>query len=238
MLRRSLLYLIRYSDPTDNYCTWLTRAQPSAQDMPSFFLRSSTEAVDLLCLFFDVLTQSTIPPVSSQPLYADLAHRLSRLMQSVFDSCLSNKDAMVSETQATHLIRICSATKLFMGVQRTSIQRKVYAEMLSRLLLHRLSSQYSSVEDDMLRTLLVEHLEPQERSVSASNLTIVSSIAQMGNDDESGTVSASRAHSEYPLCANSRNKEFGDVIHLSHHSASWRRSAECCQNSFVLRCLP
>jgi hypothetical protein len=77
-----------------------------------------------------------------------------------------------------------------MGVQRTSIQRKVYAEMLSRLLLHRLSSQYSSVEDDMLRTLLAEHLEPQERSVSASNLAIVSSIAQMGNDDESGTVSA------------------------------------------------
>ena len=165
--------------------------------MPSFFLRSSTETVDLLCLFFDVLTQSSIPSVSSQSLYADLAIRLSKLMQSVFDSCLSNKDwPMVSETQATHLIRICSATRLFMGVQRTSIQRNVYAEMLSRLLLHRLSGQYSSVEDDMLRTLLVEHLEPQERSVSASDLAIVSSIAQMRNDDESGTVSARRALSE------------------------------------------
>lgn len=162
--------------------------KPNIQDVPSFFLRSPTEAVDLLCLFFDVLTQSMVPPVSSQPLYADLAHRLSKLMQSVFDSCLSNKDwPMVSETQATHLIRICSATKLLMGVQRTSIQRNVYAEMLSRLLLHRLSGQYTSVEDDMLRTLLVEHLEPQERFVSASNLAIVSSMAQVGSDDESGT---------------------------------------------------
>ena len=160
-------------------------------------------------------------------------------MQSVFDSCLSNKDwPMVSETQATHLIRICSATKLFMGVQRTSIQRNVYAEMLSRLLLHRLSGQYSSVEDDMLRTLLVEHLEPQERSVSASDLAIVSSIAQMRNDDESGTVSARRALSEQLLCANSRDKELGDVIYLSRYSASWCRSAECGQIHFVFGYLP
>ena len=207
--------------------------------MPSFFLGSPTEAVDLLCLFFDVLTQSTIPPVSSQPLYADLEHRLSKLMQSVFDSCLSNKDwPIVSEMQATHLIRICSTTKLLMGVQRTPIQRNIYAEMLSRLLLHRLSSQYSSVEDDMLRTVLVEHLEPQERSVSASNLAIVSSMAQLGSDDESGTVSAGRTLSEYLLCAHSCNKELGYVIHISHHSASWHWSAERCQNGFVLGYLP
>jgi hypothetical protein len=189
--------------------------------MPSFFLRSPTEAVDLLCLFFDVLTQSTIPPISSQPLYADLGHRLSKLMQSVFDTCLSNTDGpMVSETQATHLIRICSATKLLMGVQRTSIQRNIYAEMLSRLLLHRLSGQYTSVEDDMLRTLLVEYLEPQDRSVSASNLAVVSSMAQLGSDDDSGTVSASRALSEYLLSAHSCNKELGGVVHLSHRPAS------------------
>ena len=204
--------------------------------MPSFFLSSPTETVDLLCLFFDVLTQSTIPPVSSQPLYADLAHRLSKLMLSVFDSCLSNKESpMVSETQATHLIRICSATKLLMAAQRTSIQGNIYAEMVSRLLLHRLSNQYSSVEDEMLRTLLVEHLESRERTVSASNLAIVSSMAQMESDDESGTVSASRALSEYLLSAHSYDKELGDVIYLSRHSASRYWSAERCQNSFVLR---
>ena len=150
-------------------------------------------------------------------------------MQSVFDTCLSNTDGpMASETQATHLIRICSATNLLMGVQRTSIQRNIYAEMLSRLLLHRLSGQYTSVEDDMLRTLLVEHLEPQDRSVSASNLAIVSSMAQLGSDDESGTVSASRALSEYLLNAHSCNKELGSVVHLSHRPASWYRSAERC----------
>ncbi len=145
---------------------------------------------------------------------------------------------MVSETQATHLIRICSATKLLMGVQRTSIQRNIYAEMLSRLLLHRLSSQYTSVEDDMLRTLLVGHLEPQERFISASNLAIVSSMAQMGSDDESGTVSANRALPECLLSAHSCNKELGDVIHLSRHSTSWYRSPERCQNGFVFGYLP
>ena len=145
---------------------------------------------------------------------------------------------MVSETQATHLIRICSATKLLMAAQRTSIQGNIYAEMVSRLLLHRLSNQYSSVEDEMLRTLLVEHLESQERTVSASNLAIVSSMAQMESDDESGTVSASRALSEYLLSAHSCDKELGDVIYLSRHSASRYWSAERCQNSFVLRDLP
>ena len=145
---------------------------------------------------------------------------------------------MVSETQATHLIRICSATKLLMAAQRTSIQGNIYAEMVSRLLLHRLSNQYSSVEDEMLRTLLVEHLECQERTVSASNLAIVSSMAQMESDDESGTVSASRALSESLLSAHSCDKELGDVIYLSRHSASRYWSAEHCQNSFVLRDLP
>lgn len=90
----------------------------------------------------------------------------------------------------------------------------------------------------MLRTLLIEHLEPQELSVSASNLAIVSSMARMGSDDENGTVSASRALSGYLLSAHSYNKEIGDVIHLSHHSASWNRSVERCQNSFVFGHLP
>ncbi len=88
---------------------------------------------------------------------------------------------MLPETQTTRLIRICSATNLLVKVQRTSIQRNIYVEMLSRLLLHRLNSQYTSVEDDMLRTMLVEFLEPQECSVSANILAIVSSLAQIGS---------------------------------------------------------
>jgi hypothetical protein len=165
------------------------RTQPNVQDLPSFFAQSPLEAIDLLCLFFDVLIQSTLPPVSSQMLHTDLVLRLTKLMQSVFDSCVSESWSIPSESQAAYLIRICSRMRQLPGMQNATIQKIIWADVVSRLLLHRLNNRYTHPEDAMLRALLNEHLDTQDPSVNGKSLAIVSSMAQLGSDDESGIVS-------------------------------------------------
>jgi hypothetical protein len=169
------------------------QAQPNIQDLPSFFARSPNEAIGLLCLFFDVLTQSTLPPVSSQLLHTDLVLRLTKLMQSVFDSCLSESWSIPSGSQAAYLIGVCSGMAQLPRMQNATIQKIICADMVSRLLLHRLSHRYTPPEDAMLRTLLNEYLDTQEPSVSGRSLAIVSSMAHLGGDDESGIVSTNKA---------------------------------------------
>jgi hypothetical protein len=165
------------------------RTQPNVQDLPSFFAQSPLEAIDLLCLFFDVLIQSTLPPVSSQMLHTDLVLRLTKLMQSVFDSCVSESWSIPSESQAAYLIRICSRMRQLPGMQNATMREIICADVVSRLLLHRLSNRYTHPEDAMLRALLNEHLDTQDPSVNGKCLAIVSSMAQLGSDDESGVVS-------------------------------------------------
>jgi hypothetical protein len=169
----------------------------------------------LFCLFFDMLTQSTLPPVSSQPLHTDLVLRLTKLMQSVFDSCLSRSLHIPSESLATYLIRICSAEKRFLGLQNAHLQRVIFTDMVSRLLLHRLSNRCIPAEDAVLRDLLNECPDPKEHCESGSSLAILSSIAQLRSDDESGFVSAGTAFSEYSLSSHSLAKELGNGIYLA-----------------------
>ena len=190
-------------------------AQPNIQDLPFFFVRNPVEAVNLFCLFFDMLTQSTSPPVSSQPLHTDIVLRLTKLMQSVFDSCLSGSLHIPSESLAAYLIRICSAEKRFLGLQNAHVQKIIFTDMVSRLLLHRLSNRCTLAEDAKLRDLLGECPDPREHCESGSSLAILSSIAQLRSDDETGFVSAGTAFSEYSLSSHSRTKELGDGIYLS-----------------------
>lgn len=171
----------------------LMPAQPNIQDLPSFFVRNAAEAVNLLCLFFDMLTRSTLPPISSQPLHTDLVLRLTRLMQSVFDTCLSGTWPIPSGSLVAYLIRICSSEKRLLGMQNAHLQRIIFTDMVSRLLLHRLGNRSTLAEDAILRDLLNECPDPQEHCESGSSLAILSSIAQLGSDDESGFVSASIA---------------------------------------------
>jgi hypothetical protein len=178
------------------YCDGLMAAQPNIQDLPSFFVRDPAEAVNLLCLFFDILIQSTLPPVSSQPLHTDLVLRLTRLMQSAFDSCLSGTWSISSESLMIYLIRICSAEKRLLGSKSALLQETIFTDMISRLLLHRLGNRCSLAEDAMLRDLLNECPDPREHCESGSSLAILSSIAQLGSDDDSGFVSAGTALSE------------------------------------------
>jgi hypothetical protein len=197
------------------YCDGSMSAQPNIQDLPSFFVRDPVEAVNLFCLLFDMLTQSTLPPVSSQPLHTDLVLRLTKLMQSVFDSCLSGSSPIPSESLAAYLIRICSAEKRFLGSQNAHLQRIIFTDMVSRLLLHRLSNRCTPAEDAMLRDLVNECPDPGEHCESGSSLAILSSIAQLRSSDESGFVSAGTAFSEYSLSSHSRTKELGNGIYFS-----------------------
>ena len=174
-------------------CDVLMSAQPNIQDLPSFFVRDAIEAVNLLCLFFDMLTRSTLPPISSQPLHTDLVLRLARLMQSVFDTCLSGTWRIPSGSLVAFLIRICSSEKRLLGMQNAHLQRIIFTDMVSRLLLYRLGNRSTLAEDGILRDLLNECPDPQEHCESGSSLAILSSIAQLGSDDESGFVSASTA---------------------------------------------
>lgn len=196
----------------------LVRVQPNIQDMPSFFVRGPVEAVDLLCLFFDMLTQSTLPPVSSQSLHTDLVLRLTKLMQSVFDSCLSGTWPISSESLAGYLIRICFAEKRLLGVQSAYMHGVIFADMVSRLLLYRLGNRYTLAEDAMLRNLLSECPYPHENSESGSSLAILSSMVQLQSDDESGFVSASIASQIYPTSTHSCTKELGTDIYISENS--------------------
>ena len=201
----------------DLLCDGLLSAQPNIQDLPSFFVRDPVEAVNLLCLFFDTLTQSTFPPVSSQPLHTDLVLRLTRLIQSVFDSCLSGTLRIPSESLSAYLIRICSAEKRLLGLQNAHLQRIIFTDMVARLLLHRLGNRCTLAEDAMLRDLLNECPDPREHCESGSSLAILSSIAQLGSDDESGFVSAGTTHSQYLLSAHYCTKEPGNGIYLSEN---------------------
>jgi hypothetical protein len=199
------------------YCDNSMSAQPNIQDLPSFFVRDPVEAVNLFCIFFDMLTQSTLPPVSSQPLHTDLVLRLTKLMQSVFDLCLSGSLHIPSESLAVYLIRICFAEKRFLELQNAHLQRIIFADMVSRLLLRRLSNRCTPAEDAMLRDLLNECPDPREHCESGSSLAILSSIAQLRSDDESGFVSAGTAFSEYSLSSHSCTKELGNGIYLSEN---------------------
>jgi hypothetical protein len=91
--------------------------------------------------------------------------------------------------------------------------------MVARLLLHRLGNRCTLAEDAMLRDLLNECADPREHCESGSSLAILSSIAQLGKDDESGFVSAGTTHSDCHLSAHYCTKELGNGIHLSenHH---------------------
>ena len=113
---------------------------------------------------------------------------------------------MPSESLAVYLIRICSAEKRFLGLQNAHLQRIIFADMVSRLLLHRLGNRCTPAEDAMLRDLLNECPDPREHCESGSSLAILSSIAQLRSDDESGFVSASAAFSEYCLSSHFRTK--------------------------------
>jgi hypothetical protein len=174
------------------------RAQPKIKDPPSFFVRSQVEAVNLLCIFFDILTQSTSPPVSSEALHTDLILRLTKLMQSVFDSCLSGTWPIPSEALAAYLIQVCSAEKRLLESKNAYMQRIIFADMLSRLMLHRLSNRCTLAEDTMIRDLLNECPDISEHSESGSSLAILSSMGQLQGEDESGFVSASIVLSEHP----------------------------------------
>ncbi len=191
------------------------QAQTNIQDLPSFFVRVPVEAVNLLCLFFDMLTQSTLPAVSSQSLHTDFILRLTKVMQSVFDSCLTGSLHIPSESLATYLIRICSAEKRLLGLQNAHLQTIILTDMVSRLLLHRLGNRCTPAEDTMIRKLLDECLDPREYCESGSSLAILSSIAQLQSDDESGFVSMGTALSDYSPSAHSRTKELGNGIYLS-----------------------
>lgn len=162
-----------------------------------------------------MLTRSTLPPVSSQALHTDLVLRLTRLMQSVFDSCLSGTWNIPSESLAAYLIRICSAEKRLLGMQNAHFQRTIFTDMVSRLLLHRLGNRSTLAEDAVLRNLLNECPEPQEHCESGSSLAILSSIAQLGSDDESGFVSSSTPLSEYSFNTHFFAQEPGDGIYIS-----------------------
>lgn len=213
------------------YCDDSMSAQPNIQDLPSFFIQDPVEAVNLFCLFFDMLTQTTLPPVSSQPLHTDLVLRLTKLMQSVFDSCLTGSLHIPSESLATYLIRICSAEKRFLGLQNSHLQGIIFMDMVSRLLLHRLSNRCTPAEDAMLRDLLNECPDPREHCESGNSLAILSSIVQLRSDDESGFVSAGTAFSEYSL-SHFRTKELGNGVHLSGDSLFQRGYTERHQIGF------
>ncbi len=191
----------------------------------------------MFCLLFDVLTQSTSPPVSSQPLHTDLILRLTKLMQSVFDSCLSGSLYIPSDSLVGYLIRICSAEKRLLGLQNAYLQRIIFTDMVSRLLLQRLGSRCTPAEDAMLRDLLNECPDPQEHCESGSSLAILSSIAQLRSDDECGFVSAGTALSEYSLSAHSRIKELGDGIYISKNYLIQYGYSERYQISFDLELL-
>jgi len=163
------------------------------QDLPSFFVRGPVEAVNLFCLFFDVLTQSTSPPVSSHPLHTDIVLRLTKLIQSVFDLCLSMTWYIPSKLLMAYLIRVVCAEKRLLGLQNAYVQRIIFSDMVSRLLLNRLRNRCTPTEDAMLRDLLNESPESHEYSVSGSTLTILSAVAHLRSEDESGFVSASTA---------------------------------------------
>ena len=69
----------------------------------------------------------------------------------------------------------------------------------------------------MLRDLLNECPAPGEHCESGSSLAILSSIAQLGSDDESGFVSAGTTHPHYLLRAHYYTKELGNGIYLSEN---------------------
>ena len=167
----------------------LVRAQPNIENLPSFFVRDPVEAVNLLCIFFDIFTQSTSPPVSSQSLHTDLVLRLTKLMQSVFDSCLSGTWPIPLESLAGYLIQICFAGKRLLEAKNACMQRIIFADMVSRLMLHRLCNRCTLAEDAMIRNLLNECPDIQEHPESGSCLAILSSIGQLRSEDESGFVS-------------------------------------------------
>ena len=219
------------------YCDGSMSVQPNVQDLPSFFVRNPVEAVNLICLFFDILTQSTLPPVSSQPLHTDLVLRLTKLMQSVFDSCLSESLHIPSESRAAYLIRICSAEKRSLGLQNAHLQRTIFTDMVSRLLLHRLSNRCTPAEDAMLRALLNECPDPRGHCESGSSLAVLSSIAQLRSDDESGFVSAGTAFSEYSLSSHSCTKELSNGIYLSEDYLSQHGYPERDQIGFDIELL-
>lgn len=213
------------------------QAQPDVQDLPSFFVRNPNEATDLLCLFFDVLIQSTLPPVSSQLLHTDLVLRLTRLMQSVFDSCLSENWSIPSESQAAYLIRICSGMRQLPKLQNPSIQKVICGDMVARLLLHRLSNRYTPPEDATLRTLLNEYLDTQEPYVNGRTLAIVSSMSHLGSDDESGIVSTKKRF-ENTLKRSFCAQELGNDIYLANNSHSQCQHVGRCQVRSVFKRSP
>lgn len=102
-------------------------------------------------------------------------------------------------------------------MQNAHFQRIIFTDMVSRSLLHRLGNRGTLAEDAMLRDLLNECPYPQEHCESGSSLAILSSIAQLGSDDESGFVSASTPLSEYSFDTHSFTQEPGNGIYLSEN---------------------
>jgi hypothetical protein len=77
-------------------------------------------------------------------------------------------------------------------MQNANIQKIICADVTSRLLLHRLNNRYTSSEDTILCTLLNEYLDIQEPSVNGRSLAMVSAMAHLEPDDESGIVSTKK----------------------------------------------
>ena len=179
----------------------LLRAQPNIQDLPSFFVRSPIEAVNLLSIFFDILTQTTSPPLTSQSLHTGLVLRLAKLMQSVFDSCVSGTWPFPPESLATYLIRISSAEKRLLESKNAYMQKIIFTDMVSRLMLYRLCNRCTLAEDAMIRDLLSGSSDIHGHSESGSSLAILSSMGRLRSEDESGFVSTSTAFRTYPFCS-------------------------------------
>ena len=213
----------------------LLRAQPNIQDLPSFFVRYPIEAVNLLCVFFDILTQTASPPLTSQSLHTGLVLRLTKLMQSVFDSCISGTWPLPSESLATCLIRICSAKKRLLESKNAYMQKIIFADMVSRLMLHRLCNRCTLAEDEMIRELLSECPDLHEHSESGSSLAVLSSMSQLRSEDESGFVSTSTLLLEYTLFAHSCKKELGYDVSLSENFLIQYGYLERCQIDFVFK---
>lgn len=213
----------------------LLRAQPNIQDLPSFFVRSPIEAVNLLHIFFDILTQTTSPPLTSQSLHTGLVLRLTKLMQSVFDSCISGTWPLPSESLATYLIRICSAQRRLLESKDAYLQKIIFADMVSRLILYRLCNRCTLDEDGMIRNLLSECPDIHENSGSGSSLAVVSSMGQLRSEDASGFVSTRTVLSENTMCAHSCKKELGYDVSLSENFLIQYGYLEHCQIDLVFK---
>jgi hypothetical protein len=139
-------------------------------------------------------------------------------MQSVFDSCISGTWPIPSEALAACLIRVCFAEKRLLESKHAYMQKIIFVNMVSRLMLHRLCNRCTLAEDAMIRDLLNECPDIPEHSESGSSLAILSSMGQLRSDDGSGFVSTSTELSKHIQSTHSCTKELGNDISLSQNS--------------------